>query len=115
MIVISILLGHFRSGFQFVFTPFVVIGFGIRSTAYLRDVGQKIGDISYGIYIYGFLVQQTLMHFFVFDYITLFCTTVPITMALGYASWHLIEKRALKLKNWRPTGWLERRLGLKKG
>jgi peptidoglycan/LPS O-acetylase OafA/YrhL len=115
VIVASVLLGFYRSGFHFVFMPFVVIGFGLQSTRYLRDIGEKIGDISYGIYIYGFLVQQTLMHFFKLDYISLFFATVPITLVLGYASWHLIEKRALKYKNWRPTGWLERKLGILKG
>jgi peptidoglycan/LPS O-acetylase OafA/YrhL len=114
LIVVSILTGHFLDGPQFLFSPFVVIGLGIRSTRYLRDIGDYIGDISYGIYIYGFLVQQTLMHFFVFDYITLFFATVPITLVLGYASWHLVEKRALRLKNWRPTGWIERKMGLQK-
>jgi peptidoglycan/LPS O-acetylase OafA/YrhL len=115
VLVISVLLGQFLHGFHYLFLPLVVIGFGIRSTPILRDIGHKVGDLSYGIYIYGFLVQQTLMHFFKLDYLSLFFATVPITLILGYASWHLVEKRALKLKNWRPTGWLERKIGIRKG
>jgi peptidoglycan/LPS O-acetylase OafA/YrhL len=107
-ILISIYFGVFRSGPHFVFLPCVVIGLGIKSTPVLRDIGEKIGDISYGIYIYGFPVQQFLMHFFALDYITLFFATLPTTFILGYLSWHLIEKRALKLKNLRPLALLKR-------
>ena len=60
----------------------------------------KLGDYSYGIYIYAFPVQQII------------AVSVPgistwgmiglsfsITAFLAYLSWHVIEKRALTLKN----------------
>lgn len=59
----------------------------------------KIGDYSYGVYIYAFLVQQTL------------CAMIPgisvwtltlyagiVTLLFASASWHIIEKPALSLK-----------------
>ena len=58
--------------------------------------------MSYGVYIYGFPIQQTLMHFFHFSYLQLMLASVPLSLLFGYASWHLVEKRALRLKNHLP-------------
>jgi peptidoglycan/LPS O-acetylase OafA/YrhL len=102
--------GYFMTAFRFVCLPIAIIGLGNMATPGLRDIGQKVGDLSYGIYIYGFIVQQTLVHYFGMDYFVLMITSIPITMVLGYASWHLIEKRALMLKKIRPTAWIARLL-----
>ena len=58
-----------------------------------------IGDLSYGIYIYGFPIQQTLMYYFKLNTNTLILFSVLIAMLFGYFSWHLIEKRMLVFKN----------------
>ena len=58
-----------------------------------------IGDLSYGIYIYGFPIQQTLMYYFKLNTNTLILFSVLIAMLFGYLSWHLIEKRMLVFKN----------------
>ena len=110
--VVGIAAGQFLNGFHFVFMPIAVIGFGVKSTPFLNDIGKRIGDLSYGIYIYGFPVQQTLVYFLGLDYVGLFFVSVPVTLVLAYGSWHLIEKRALTWKRFRPTAWIERRLGL---
>ncbi|WP_439882436.1 acyltransferase family protein [Pontibacter sp. MBLB2868] len=44
--------------------PLVVICFGLGSTPIINNIGNKIGDLSYGIYLLGFPVQQTLVHYF---------------------------------------------------
>lgn len=53
-------------------------------------------DLSYGVYLYGFLVEQTISY--------LFPTTTPfvgfiastgLSLILGYISWFAIEKRAI--------------------
>jgi peptidoglycan/LPS O-acetylase OafA/YrhL len=80
----------------------VVIIFGLSSTPYLTAIGKTIGDMSYGIYIYAFPVQQTLVYYFHMDYLNLMLYSTIITVILGYLSWHLIEKRALKLKKLHP-------------
>ncbi|OLP55154.1 hypothetical protein BJF92_17345 [Rhizobium rhizosphaerae] len=63
-------------------------------------------DISYGLYLYGFPISQTLIHFLVPHYLGQDAKGVVVIMALSLfltvcfasASWLLIEKPALKLK-----------------
>ncbi len=62
----------------------------------------RMGDLSFGMYIYAFPVQQTLIHWFPkwhWGHHLLVATIV--TMALAWLSWHGIEKLALRFK---PTG-----------
>jgi peptidoglycan/LPS O-acetylase OafA/YrhL len=60
----------------------------------------RIGDYSYGIYIYAFPVQQgiaTLWHGI--TPMPMFATSFVVTFAFAFASWHLVEERTLKLKS----------------
>jgi len=84
---------------RLIFLPIVIIITGLSATPVLKDIGKKIGDLSYGIYIYAFPVQQTLVYFFNMNHISLMLCSTIITLGFGFASWHLIEKRALKFKN----------------
>ena len=62
----------------------------------------RFGDYSYGIYIYAFAVQQAIVY--ALPGITpmrLIAFSFPPTLALAFASWHLIEKRALRLRRQR--------------
>lgn len=79
--------------------PILIILIGISFNKYTFDFTHKLGDISYGVYIYGFLVQQTLMNFFSFSPFQLTITAIPITYIIAYFSWHLVEKKAIKYKN----------------
>ena len=60
----------------------------------------RMGDWSYGAYLYGFPVQQLLAHFKLheasFTAYVLACTTV--TFGLAALSWNWVEKQALRLK-----------------
>lgn len=79
--------------------PLLVLYVGTRSTAVVRRFG-RWGDPSYGIYLIAYPAQQTVIHFF-WPELGFFGTlglATAITIALGYASWHGIEKIALKLK-----------------
>lgn len=60
----------------------------------------RMGDYSYGMYIYAFPVQQTLVHFYAHELTapTLFVGSFFITLGLSIASWHLVEKRVLRMK-----------------
>jgi len=78
--------------------PYCVLVFGLNSTKYINSIGEKIGDLSYGIYLYAFPVQQSLYHFFKLTPIELMLPTILITTIFAYLSWHLIEKRALAMK-----------------
>jgi peptidoglycan/LPS O-acetylase OafA/YrhL len=69
------------------------------SRSWLGSLVNKVGDCSYGVYIYAFPVQQlVLLKFPGIAYSTYLVVTVVITLILGYGSWHLIEKRVLKFK-----------------
>lgn len=96
------LLTLYYGGFTFlspVVLPFLVIGFGLRSTKYISNLSHRIGDLSYGIYIYGFLVQQTLMYLFELQTYSLMLFSLIITIILSYFSWHYIERVFLRYKN----------------
>jgi peptidoglycan/LPS O-acetylase OafA/YrhL len=83
---------------QYFLFPIIVLFFGTYSTKYLNNIGEKIGDLSYGVYIYGFPVQQTLMHFFVLTCLQLTVFAMPIIFAFAWLSWHVVEKTALSNK-----------------
>ena len=55
-------------------------------------------DFSYGVYLWGFPVQQILQHT-IPEQGTQFNQVVSlvITLVLGFASWHLVEKRGITL------------------
>jgi peptidoglycan/LPS O-acetylase OafA/YrhL len=58
------------------------------------------GDYSYGIYLFHFPIQQTLVHLFpwIREWWLLFPTAAILTMLFAAGSWHFIEKPSLKLK-----------------
>ncbi|WP_440903791.1 acyltransferase family protein [Catenovulum sp. SX2] len=59
----------------------------------------KLGDYSYGIYIYAFPVQQAIVSVFQPQSImTMIILSSFVTFIFAFASWNYIEKNALKLK-----------------
>jgi peptidoglycan/LPS O-acetylase OafA/YrhL len=61
----------------------------------------KHGDLSYGIYLYGWPIQALVM-FYLREYInpySFFFIALPIAFTAAYCSWHLIEKPFLLFKN----------------
>ncbi|WP_128330686.1 acyltransferase [Apibacter sp. HY039] len=81
-----------------IFLPLVIIPFGSLLTPAFSFLNKT--DISYGVYIYSFLVQQSLIYFFnILQVEILIVLTIIISYILGYLSWNLIEKQALKYKN----------------
>jgi len=53
---------------------------------------------NYGVYLYGFVVLQTLLFLGLRTPWMVAVTAVPIALGLGLASWHLVEKQAMKLR-----------------
>lgn len=80
-----------------IFLPIFILLSGFVPVNFIKD-SDKFGDPSYGIYIYSFPVQQCLVYFFNLHTFTLIIGSVCISVALGYLSWHLIEKKALQYK-----------------
>lgn len=78
--------------------PIIILLIGFKPLPFFSTFG-KMGDMSYGIYIYSFPVQQTLMYFYNLNLYQLMLWSLTISILLGYLSWHLIEKKALKYKN----------------
>lgn len=82
-----------------VFMSILFIQVGKKNWQPLSQFINKIGDLSYGIYIYGFVIQQFILCGFpntppcIVLIISMLCATL-----IAYASWHLVEKKALKLK-----------------
>lgn len=78
--------------------PIIVLTIGFIPFPFFSSF-DKYGDMSYGIYIYSFSVQQTLVYLFNLKVYMLMLVSLFISISLGYFSWHLIEKRALQFKN----------------
>lgn len=77
--------------------PYLVVGFGSASTPVVRRAA-RFGDLSYGLYLWGFPVQQTLAQ--VAPGLPLavdILLVVGITGVLALGSWWLVERRALAL------------------
>ena len=85
--------------------PSIVIDIGARSWPVLRNAG-RLGDPSYGIYIYAWPVQQLFVHWLGANssYLGLLIPSLITTVALAYASWHLIEQPALRMKPRKQDG-----------
>lgn len=71
-----------------------------------RSVGQK-HDFSYGIYVYGWPVQQFAVYFGANDLGLLAYTLISLagTIVLAVASWFLVESQALKWKSSDALSW----------
>jgi peptidoglycan/LPS O-acetylase OafA/YrhL len=59
----------------------------------------RLGDYSYGVYIYAFPIQQTLALIFPgMSLIAMIALSATITLIVAWLSWVLIERRVLALK-----------------
>lgn len=60
----------------------------------------KFGDLSYGLYIYAFPIQQCFQHYTSNsqNYFTHFLISFFITLIFAYLSWHLVEKHFIRNK-----------------
>ncbi len=78
----------------------IFIGYGLLWLAFMTPTRStdwsRYGDVSYGLYIFTFPIQQT---FFMLvpelQPLSLFAVSVLATLPVAYCSWHLIEKPSL--------------------
>jgi peptidoglycan/LPS O-acetylase OafA/YrhL len=77
---------------------FTVLVFAFRTPAWLRRLTAP-GDLSYGIYVYAFPVQQSVAAIWHgVGALEMFAIAFPVTYGLAFLSWRLIERPALAYK-----------------
>lgn len=82
--------------------PFIVLSFGLTTQSPLAKLTRF--DYSYGVYIYAFPIQQTVVLFFPqLNVWTHTLVAIGLTLPLAAASWHFVEKTALRLKPKNPN------------
>lgn len=95
-ILVCFKLGLYNEVKHILFPPFI-IGLGFLPVKYISNYS-KYGDPSYGIYIYAFPIQQSLVYFYKPKIEILIMLSICLSVLFGYLSWHLIEKRVLLYK-----------------
>lgn len=75
--------------------PVIAIMIGNSSIPVARSIG-RWGDVSYGLYLYAFPVQQSMIFLFAnkISWSALLVATAAVTMTLAMLSWHLVERPA---------------------
>jgi peptidoglycan/LPS O-acetylase OafA/YrhL len=78
---------------------YLIFSFAYSSSIQLYDVA-KIGDLSYGVYIYAWPIQQIMEQVLgkQANWFTIFCASLPFVVGLAFLSWHFVEKKSLQLK-----------------
>ncbi|WP_185247540.1 acyltransferase [Chryseobacterium bernardetii] len=93
---VSFYFGVFHITSSFIF-PLLVVPLG-KEYFQSFQLPKKLGDISYGVYIYAFFIQQVFMNFLNLSPVLLFISSTIVTYTLSYFSWHFIEKRMKRFK-----------------
>lgn len=86
---------------------YFVMYLGARLPRQTHWIGRK-NDYSYGVYIYGFLVQQVTAYlgWYKLGYVPWVLICLVLSLGCAWLSWHLVEKRAMSLKDWGlGRGW----------
>lgn len=79
---------------------YLVLWAGVRLPRRLHDVGVR-RDVSYGVYIYAFPIQQLLALTVlpVLSHVLYVVVASVLAVVAGALSWELVEKRAMRLKD----------------
>jgi peptidoglycan/LPS O-acetylase OafA/YrhL len=97
---ISSWFGAWNIPVEWLTLPYMAICFGRMSMPVLRQAA-RFGDLSYGLYLYAFPVQQLVFHYRPVDRphdVWAIPLCVLLSLPLAFLSWHLVEKPALLLK-----------------
>lgn len=82
---------------------YFVLWLAARLPKSVQWIGAK-NDYSYGMYVYGFLVQQftAFLGWHLLGYAPWVALTILVTAGCAWLSWHGVEKRAMALKDMGP-------------
>ncbi|MBY0407302.1 MAG: acyltransferase [Rickettsiales bacterium] len=85
-------------GYRFLPLPVVYVTVYLGLLNPKRNAIVRSGDYSYGIFLYGFMVQQTMAALgpWAWHWYWNLLFSVPVTALLAWASWRFIEKPALR-------------------
>lgn len=102
--VVALAAGH---GMVFGIAYCLALPYAMLCAAYLPSGAilqyNRLGDYSYGVYIYAYPVQQSLMHLWpTLGPIPLFGAAMIVTLLPAVVSWHFIEQPATRLARSRP-------------
>jgi peptidoglycan/LPS O-acetylase OafA/YrhL len=86
--------------YEYFFSLSLVYGVMLFGFAKKIALSRFIDDYSFGIYLYGWILQK--IYFSIYPYSGPYMMTIVCSIAsiiVGALSWHLVEKRALTLRN----------------
>jgi peptidoglycan/LPS O-acetylase OafA/YrhL len=103
LVLVQVVPPHDQQVILWIALPPFVLAIGTARTVGFHRAA-RFGDLSYGLYLWGFLVQQLIiLKLGVLPFAVNCAIVLVITGALAWVSWHLVEKRALRLKHRPPA------------
>ena len=77
---------------------YILFAFGFLSFQPLK-IYNRVGDYSYGMYIYAFPIEQTVVALWPgISALELIAVSFPITLLFSMLSWHMLEKPMLAMR-----------------
>ena len=77
--------------------PYIVIYLSVIGSVGTA-IHRKVGDLSYGFYLFSFPITNSVIALTNLHPHVVFLIATASTLAIAYASWHLLEKRFLAMK-----------------
>lgn len=92
--------GHMEGLAYYVCFPYLVIYAGLKLLPAI-SLRKSIGDLSYGVYVIGFPIQQMIVDLSGQTIRPTFLTllSVPLSMGFAWMSWRYVEEPALRLRH----------------
>jgi peptidoglycan/LPS O-acetylase OafA/YrhL len=106
-------LAYHHAGFEYTFSVWMV--YAVFWVAYVPNLHffNRLGDYSYGLYIYAFPIEQTLRQYIPeIQPVELFCCASLLTLGCAMLSWHFVEHPALDLKKVKFRELFRRRIAI---
>ena len=84
---------------RILFLPYLILYVCLYTKPLLNNLFSKVGDLSYTIYLYGFMIQQCIVYIFNMNMspILNIIIAIPVTLIIAYLQVNYIEKRINKV------------------